>query len=200
MKPKNKTEGQPRHSSIRLALKNNAVRGVTHVEHLTGGFSLDGNRMSIGGDTYELVKVDGEGDCAFDSMMYILHHTLNREQWRGARHAYEKTGWGSADEMRKAFDAYRSVVREGTWGDEIDWLLFCAMFGVTVNIISYIVLDEGPPVAMNSVIWPYSWGAKVYIPGFVNVDKRSVDAGLAGFVCNHDNKHYDPMELVCRCG
>lgn len=185
-------------TSLRLALRKTANED-TCITPLEGGFSIEGDELRIGSDIYELQKVEGDGDCAFHSMIYILHSVVNKKPWKGEEDAYVTTGVDHAGHLRRAFDRYREQMpRDGTWGDEIDWLLFSAMFGVTVNIISYNVLAEGFGEAMHSVIRPCSFGAKVHIPYFVEYDEGGVDAGLNAYVCNHYNTHYDPMRMVSR--
>eukprot|EP00873_Tetraselmis_striata_P043801 jgi/Tetstr1/464065/TSEL_008870.t1 len=186
--------------SIRLALKRmrKSARDA-EVRRLCGNFDLDGDRLSIGEDRYELVKVPGEGDCAFDAMIYIVHAVVNGDAWRGPEHAYEATGAGSADNLRRAFDLYRDgFPRDGSWGDQFDWVVFCAMFGVTVHVVSYSVGATGFENEMHSVITGDVLGRRAYVPGFVRVDKDALDSGLHAYVCNHCDTHYDPMRLVKR--
>lgn len=185
--------------SIRQALKKLREKAEVETKQLKGNFHIDGPRLTIGDDLYHLIKVPGEGDCAFDTMVYIIHAIINGNTWRGPEDAYKCTGVGSADELRRAFDSYRKdFPRDGAWGDQFDWVVFCAMFGVTVNIISYSVSATGFENEMHSVISSEVLGQKAYVPGFVKVPRESLDSGLHAYVCNHYDTHYDPMRLVKR--
>ena len=167
------------------------------VREVRGGFELDGSTLTFGGDRYELFKVPGAGDCAFDAMAFILHCVVNGGDWSGPEDAYKSTGFGTAVEMRKALDQYRDgAPREGGWGDEVDWVVFSAMFGVTVHMISYGVSSAGVCDEKHSVISPGVYGRKVYVPGYVRAKEGD---GLHAYVCNHYCVHYDPMRLVRRC-
>jgi hypothetical protein len=167
------------------------------IREVRGQFELDGSRLTFGGDQYELVKVPGEGDCAFDSMAFILHSVMNGNVWTCPEDAYTSTGIGTANELRMALDQYREgIPRDEGWGDQIDWVVFSAMFGVTVHVISYGVSSTGVCDEKHSVISPSAYGRKVYVPGYVRA--RDGD-GLHAYVCNHYCVHYDPMRLVRRC-
>lgn len=183
--------------SMRQALKQ--LNSIPETKCLKGNFDIDGARLTIGDDVYEIVKVPGEGDCAFDAMIYIVHTIVNGKKWRGPPDAYADTGVDSADEFRRAFDLYREgFPRDGTWGDQFDWVVFCAMFGVTVHIISYRVSAAGLENEMHSVIGGDVLGQKAFVPGFVKVSRDAIDTGLHAYVCNHYDTHYDPMRLVKR--
>ena len=185
--------------SMRQALKKLREKAAIETAQLKGNFRLDGARLGIGDDLYELIKVPGDGDCAFDTMVYIIHAIVNGNEWRGPRHAYDATGVGSADELRRAFDLYRDgFPRDGAWGDQFDWVVFCAMFGVTVHVVSYGVGPAGFENEMHSVISGEVLGRKAFVPGFVRVARDALDAGLHAHVCNHYDTHYDPMRLVKR--
>lgn len=188
-------------SSLRLALKRlragpAAPAGGTR---LGGGFDLEGTALRVGGDRYRLVRVPGEGDCAFDSMAYLVHALLNRREWTTPADAYAATGLTSAWEVRKALDQYRTgFPREGRWGDQFDWVVFSAMFGVRLDIVSYRVTEEGFGGETHSVITPETLGARAFVPPFVRVDRDALHAGLSAYLCNHNDVHYDPMVLVER--
>lgn len=192
----------PRHMSIRVAFQRYAhLRdgGRVQVRPLSGNFDVDGDHLTIGDDRYRLVKVPGNGDCAFDSMVYIVHAVINNKEWKGVDDAYESTGLGGPNELRRALDPYRGgVERDGEWGDQFDWVVFCAMFGVTVNIISYTVTSEGFGGETHSIIAPDALGARAFAPAFARVDPGGIGSGLHAHVCNHYNVHYDPMCLVSR--
>ena len=184
------------HMSIRVALRRMQEMARVEVRPLEGNFGIDGDDLTIGEDRYRLVKVPGDGDCAFDSMAFIVHCVLNRDEWRGPLDAYERTGLAGPAELRKALDAYRGgLPRDGGWGDQFDWVVFSAMFKVSVNVISYRVTEGGLGGETHSVIGPDVLGAKAYVPGFV---RAGPGEGLHAYVCNHYDVHYDPMRLVAR--
>lgn len=186
--------------SIRTAIRRLQEKAAAvEVLPLRGNFDVDGASLRIGDDRYEMIKVPPDGNCAFDTMLYIVHTVVNMAPWKGPADAYEKTNLGGPDELRKALDAYREgLPREDGWGDQFDWVVFCAMFGVTVHVVSYEVTAVGFGNETHSVITPEALGREAFLPAFSRVHRDSVNIGLHAYVCNHYGKHYDPMRLIER--